>query len=639
MESLSVADAVDKIRIWLRRNTLRPYFVIADDAADHVELKNILGIDNRIYVSDFCAGDRFLDVDLLIEKLNELKGNAMCFGLGEYIHFTGRENILRALQDRTFNGKIIFVCRGIANELKALADADSKFRANDICRLKGKANFFIVKYNSAMKIETDAENFSALLKRLEGGAHSLTVRSDLPLENVKRIDTFYDAIKNRDPNFNAPSNALPDDQWREYFFNGDCAGYEPDHWRSFAAGFQHKIANRYLQYVFDRSGDYEAYRRNLFFALIDADGDRSFNELYAQRKAALKNISSAYLFQYVKRVKNLFDGTDRIKFLTDNSAVERQAMIKAIQGKEKIPEAFNKNYAAMRAYLTDYDCGDDEITNYFRRYKKIKLLNADDEEFKERVQRLAMKRPYNEFATRQTVLDRADRNAKLYWLDALGVEFLSYIERRSTECGLSTDIKIVRAELPTLTSHNKNFYYDWCGDKFEKNQRLDELKHAPEIFSFDGKCSAPLYIDDEFEIIDGALDEIKNELANHRADKIILTSDHGASRLAVMYGRENKYRMHSDGEHAGRCCPINELDDKPDCATEANGYWVIANYDRFAGGRLSSIEVHGGATLEEILVPVIEFTLEDSTVETKNAIEKKTPAPLKDADDGFDFFD
>ena len=97
--------------------------------------------------------------------------------------------------------------------------------------------------------------------------------------------------------------------------------------------------------------------------------------------------------------------------------------------------------------------------------------------------------------------------------------------------------------------------------------------------------------------------------------------------------------MHSDGEHAGRCCPINELDDKPDCATEANGYWVIANYDRFAGGRLSSIEVHGGATLEEILVPVIEFTLKDSTVEAKNAIEKKTPAPLKDADDGFDFFD
>jgi hypothetical protein len=50
---------------------------------------------------------------------------------------------------------------------------------------------------------------------------------------------------------------------------------------------------------------------------------------------------------------------------------------------------------------------------------------------------------------------------------------------------------------------------------------------------------------------------------------------------------------------------INDIDTKPQLATEENGYWVMASYDRFAGGRLSSVEVHGGATLEEILVPVI----------------------------------
>ena len=76
-----------------------------------------------------------------------------------------------------------------------------------------------------------------------------------------------------------------------------------------------------------------------------------------------------------------------------------------------------------------------------------------------------------------------------------------------------------------------------------------------------------------------------------------------------MYGRENKYKMNSTGEHSGRCCPINDSDEKPDCACEENGYWILANYDRFSGGRLSSIEVHGGATLEEILVPIIEFAL------------------------------
>lgn len=637
MKISSVEDAAKKIGIYLKQNTLRPYFVIADDIREHAGLKKIFNGFKCIYISDFCAGDCFLDVDLLIEKLNAIKDKALCFGLGEYIYFSGQEQILRTLQDKTFNGKIIFVCRGIANELKQLAVVDYKFRTNNICRLDGRTDFFVVKYSPSIKIETDAPNFSELLKLTEGGAQALTVQSDLPLENVKSINTYYDAIKNRNPHFNVSSEALTEAQWKDYFLNDECEGYPTEHWRSFAAGFKNKISNRYLQYVFERSTDFEAYRKNLFFALIDAEGDKYFDQLYELRKAALKNISSEYLFQYVERLEELFDGSDRIKFLTDNSAVERRSMIKAIQGKEKIPDVLNKNYAAMRDYLTDYDCGDDEITNYFRRYKKIKLLNVDDEQFKRQVQALSTKRPYNKFATRQTVLDRADRNAELYWLDALGVEFLSYIKARSTECGLSVDIKIVRAELPTLTAQNKSFYDDWSGDKFEKNQRLDELKHTPETFDADGKCSAPTYIEDEFSIIDGAIDEIKNALKVRQAKKIILTSDHGASRLAVMYGRENKYKMHSNGEHSGRCCPINDLDEKPNCATEENGYWVLANYERFAGGRLSSIEVHGGATLEEILVPVIEFSLQGSTVETKT--EEKTLAPLKDEDDGFDFFD
>ena len=93
--------------------------------------------------------------------------------------------------------------------------------------------------------------------------------------------------------------------------------------------------------------------------------------------------------------------------------------------------------------------------------------------------------------------------------------------------------------------------------------------------------------------------------------------------------------MNSAGEHSGRCCPINDLDEKPACATEENGWWILANYDRFTGGRLSSVEVHGGATLEEILVPVIEFALPVTNVEVSSAI----PAPLKDIDDGFEFFD
>ncbi|MBR6887678.1 MAG: BREX-4 system phosphatase PglZ [Selenomonadaceae bacterium] len=618
MEILSIEDAVKKIRIYLSRDTLLPYFFISDGAT---EFKKTFGDFEQIHISDFCAGDFFVDTDWLIDKLNALTRDALVFGLGEYIYFTAQENILRTLQDKNFNRKVIFVCRGIANLLERLADEDFKFRTNQICRVGGKVNFSVVKYNPALNFPTDAQNFSELLKLLEGGKTSATVQTNLPLVNVKEINNFYDAIKNREPQFNISPDALNDSQWQEYFFDENCDGYPPEHWRTFAAGFKNKISNPYLRYVFADSANFEAYRKNLFFALLDVDG-KVFEEFYSLRKVAVKNISSPYLAEYLERLKTFLDA---VKYLTDNTAEERRAMIETVQGKEKIPDAFKKNYPAMNDYLADFDFGDAEVTNYFRRYKKIKLCNVDDETFKNRVRELATQRPYNKFETRQKILDDADKNAKLYWLDALGVEFLGYIKARAIQLELSAAIKIARAELPTLTSQNKIFYDDWRGDKFDKNSALDELKHSPEKFG------APIYIDDELKIIDDVLAEIKNSLANHDAEKIILTSDHGASRLAVTFGRENKFKMNSGGEHGGRCCPINALDEKPTCATEENGWWVLANYDRFAGGRLASVEVHGGATLEEILIPVIEFSLQGADDEVKIS------EPQEKSDEAFDF--
>ena len=638
MEILSVEAAVKKIKIYLRQDNFRPYFVSVDDAAACEKLKKNFKDFGRIYVSDFCRGDTFPDTDELIDALKAVEKNSLCFGLGEYVCFSAHENILRTLQDRNFNRKIIFICRGIANLLESIAEADFKFRTNNICKIGGGKHFSVVKFVPNIDVPTDAKNFAELLKLLESGnCDSVSVKTNLPLAKVNEIQTFYEAIKNRDPRFTALPDALDEEHWREYFFDDKCDGFPPEHWRTFAAGFKNKFANSYLQHVFNISTNYEEYQKNLFFALLEAKDEKLFAEFYPLRKAAVKNFVAQYVAEYLEQLRNLAAGANFIKYLTDNTAEERRAMIQAVQGKEKIPTIFRKNYSAMDKYLADYDFGCEEITRYFRRYKKIKVCNVDDADFKNLVQDFALERPANKFETRRAILDRADGKAKLYWLDALGVEFLSYIKAQAINLGLTATIEIARAELPTLTSQNKNFYDDWRGDKFDKNSKLDELKHSPEKFDADGKCSAPTYIDDEFQIIDNVIAEIKMVLVQQTSSKIILTSDHGASRLAVMYGRENKYKMNSAGEHAGRCCPINELDKKPTCATEENGRWVLANYDRFSGGRLSTVEVHGGATLEEILVPVIEFSLQGAKAESSS--EKQFPASQKKSDDAFEFFE
>ena len=614
MKILSIDDAIKKIQDYLGKNIFCPYFVISDGAEECAALKKFFfHSPGQLYVSDFCAEDFPVDTDLFIEKLKTLDNDILCFGLGEYIYFTGQENFLRSLQDRNFNRKIIFVCRGISNFLERLADEDPKFQANRICRVQGKLNFSVVKFNPKLNIDTDAENFSELLKFLDDKNKNLiTVKSALPLLNVKEVNSFFDAIKIRDPHFSASPNSLSENQWQKYFFDDKCAGYPPEHWRTFAAGFKNKISDAYLNFVFSISANYDEYRKNFLFALLDVKDEKNFAKFYSLRKSAVQNISAKYLAEYLNHLKNFNDNSNVIKYLTDNTDAERRALIQAVQGEQTVPEILLKNYPAINAYLSEYDFGDQEITKYFQRYKKIKLCNVVDDDFRQLVEEFAITRPYNKSETRCAFLDKSDKNSKLYWLDALGVEFLSFIIYTATLLGLDFKVNIGRSTLPTLTPQNRDFFDDWLGDKFEKNQKLDDLKHSSEKFDKNGKCSAPIYIVDELKIIYDAIEEIKSWLANHPDEKVLMTSDHGASRLAVMYGREVKYKMRSVGEHSGRCCPINEIDKKPDCAIEENGYWIMANYERFSGGRLASVEVHGGATLEEILVPIIEFSLKKS---------------------------
>ncbi|MBR7025836.1 MAG: BREX-4 system phosphatase PglZ [Selenomonadaceae bacterium] len=607
MEQINISQATEKIRVYLRQNNFRPYFVAVDCASAVEELKKSFEDLDQIYSSNLCNEDFPFDRDSLIDKLTALEKDAVFFGLGECIFFTAQENILLHICERTFNRKIIFVCRGISNFLKRLAADDFKFRTNHFCHVAGKEIFSVVKYNPNLDIATDAKNFTEFLRLLESGKSSVTVQTNWPLVNVKEINSYFEAIKFREPQISIPPTALEDWQWREIFFDDKCEGYPPEHWRTFARSFKRRPTIPYLNYVFEKSSSFEEYRKNLFFALLDVTDEKIFEDFYQQRKAVVKNISSEFLSEYLARLEKIFGGSEAIKYLTDNTPEECKSMIRAVQGLREIPSAFEKNFPALKDYLADYIFDDEKITTYFRNYKREKLFNVADENFNEHVQALALERPYNKFPSRQELLEKVDGRAKLYWLDALGAEFLSYIKARAQRIGLASRIKIARAELPTLTSMNKNFYDDWTGDKFDKNSKLDDLKHSPEKFD-GGKCSAPIYIVDELKIIDDALDEIKNFLTRHPTEKVILTSDHGASRLAVLFRNVKTYKMQSVGEHGGRCCQRSEENIKPPlCATEENGYWVLSNYDRFAGGRMNSVEVHGGATLEEVLVPVIEF--------------------------------
>ena len=144
---------------------------------------------------------------------------------------------------------------------------------------------------------------------------------------------------------------------------------------------------------------------------------------------------------------------------------------------------------------------------------------------------------------------------------------------------------------------------------------LDDIKHhGKDSFDYE-KEKTPIYLIKELEIIDDLLTKIKASILAGSYNKAIIISDHGASRLAVLHETENIWNMETKGEHSGRCCKISEIDDKPDFAIEESGYWILANYDRFRGSRRANVEVHGGASMEEVAVPIIEITQKASNIE------------------------
>lgn len=141
------------------------------------------------------------------------------------------------------------------------------------------------------------------------------------------------------------------------------------------------------------------------------------------------------------------------------------------------------------------------------------------------------------------------------------------------------------------------------------------------------KVEYPIHLARELEIISDAIDRAATDLATHKCKKFVIASDHGASRLAVIKNFEEKYNSDEPGKHSGRCCKLFEGYDIP-YALEDNGYIVLSDYGRLRFSRKANVEVHGGATLEEVIVPVISFTLSKQSV-TVMLIDKDISSDMK----------
>ncbi len=653
---------LEKVRKYLESQSSgdAPFFVFVGDRQYNATRNTLSGfLLDEIKTSDFCRKeDKLPDIDNLIFTLKDraVKGfKIFVTGLGEYLALRGsRETgrVLSILKDLGIgHGKIVLLLRGQSAQLAPL-QADPRFderRHQVLESLDCNVSLTLVSPTIGQASLLGMAGFKAVLRELEKGHQgNLVVNTAVALEEslltVRRINTAYEGIRLALPggfvlpetcgnekrwaellselNKNGNSldrvrakHELPDSPDREFYPR--IAGTDYVHWLYFIClkNNSRNQANSYLRFVLERTEHFEDFRRLVINAVIDvAPSDKRFADFYRERKALLERFPEAELAGFV--VDNRKDMKTSVYRLTDNTGVEREEIVAWVAQYGLFPQ-LDEIYPFLAAYRRKYQFASPELgnllTDYFEDYKRQKLTNTLEPEFLAKVAEFARTRPFNRLPSRNQILDRQNKaDTCLYWIDALGVEYLAFITGLIQQRGLALRVHVARAELPTITKVNRDFYDNWPGGKMSF-KRLDEIKHKENGGYNFTKNDKPIHLAAELKCIAKILERAATELRKKTYKRILIASDHGASRLAVLHN-QNRYEVENRGLHSGRCCLVAESPEIPDCAVEANGYLTLADYGRFRGGRAANVEVHGGASLEEVVVPIIELSLKDDQV-------------------------
>lgn len=643
------------------------------DLADFIEYFSVG--DNIILAAEkFCGKDGTFKLEELINTIENNHGVTFVVGLTAFLKLQGEsytKSTLKTLLSKSVGGHLFLVTYQCKNLLKF---ADSRFvERNQILIADGDTDdtpdICFINPDLRDVITQAYDGFDKIGKAMECIAGNtiyivteVTKRHfDKSIYNISQMNNGYDILCEKDSRTKMlPSDFGSAEQWNkvlkeigdgnwitvvETHFGhisnlADSIGHYSEFddyskWLYFAAlslfGCKN---NEYLQYATHNSANYSELIRSLYRTLLTVQyTEPRFDKLYAERKEILKyfinDLNDIVAFCKVISVKD----KSAIYYLTDLTQPEKEKIIEWLDTygsgytASELTSILSTVYPDLADYLSVYRFKNTLLDNYFEDYKYQKIINKILPSFETFVDEQSHELGFvDALKSRTKIVDSLNfNNAHAFFVDALGVEYLGYIQSKCQQYGLLPLISVVKCELPSLTCYNKEFMATFSsnGCPVSDIKTLDEIKHHGEDnFDYE-KDKKPVYLLRELEVIDELLKKIRAGINSGQYEKAIVISDHGASRLAVLHETENLWRMATNGVHSGRCCPQNEVDSKPDSAIEAEGYWVLTNYDRFQGSRRANVEVHGGATLEEVTVPIIEIIKKLNNIEAFITDESK----------------
>lgn len=299
--------------------------------------------------------------------------------------------------------------------------------------------------------------------------------------------------------------------------------------------------------------------------------------------------------------------TEAMKYMTPLTDTEKHLMIEWL-GLGKIDR---ESIATLLPDLYTYTApmpsgifGDSAwLDGYFKEYRASKVSNKLAPGISELLGKYnnstaSFESWKNTFKTVKTILLHREDIEIYYWIDGLGVDWIPFImhlmEEHKNDGIYLNEVYIGTSLLPTATAINKLELEGLPHTKLEKAGDIDELAHKWDKY--------PDFICKELQAVREAVTKV---IRRYNGKKIAFVSDHGISYMA-QHGRGLSLSG-AVGGHDGRCATWRKgaapYDSKYVIAADGKTICSLT-HDSLAAKTPFGHGAHGGATPEEVLVPV-----------------------------------
>ncbi len=400
-----------------------------------------------------------------------------------------------------------------------------------------------------------------------------------------------------------------------------CEWNDLDEFHKWIFGLWYKLglnkSSDYISFAVDRSAQYKNLIQSVECAICDCINSVHFDAWKNQRHTIIRRLKGyTPSKEFFEKLDEIVDDRVKLEILTGETYEERVKILELVSAAlrkgtpiDDLRSCLQEKYPDLFAYLktSSFDSGD--VREYISRYKYNKIADIFSLQLSEQAGQIDCL----QFPTRGSYLRKlknAIPSAYFLWFDGLGIEWIDMLLEKIKTIRPTVSILetcVATAVLPTITAVNMDKADpDTISEK--KIDDLDTLSHIKDrsetnYFSLIAK---------QFELMGSIAKTILDTIDAYPDREVIVTADHGMSRMAAKGFHETQgvsLPFNAESRNHGRYCILSSGVTSVNVSNTRREDNIVAfrTHNHFISSGYAPGEIHGGATPEEMLVPIIHF--------------------------------